>query len=110
MTTDRRRPKYSVRKALSLSFIQTFISLVFTFGGVIIVSHLLTPTEIGIYSIAAGLVALIQMLRDFGVSEFLIQEEELDEHKIRTVFTINLLIAWSLGIALFAFSGTAGRF
>ncbi|RCS30314.1 lipopolysaccharide biosynthesis protein [Rhodanobacter denitrificans] len=95
---------------MSLSFIQTFISLVFTFGGVVIVSHLLTPAEIGIYSIAAGLVALIQMLRDFGVSEFLIQEEKLDNQKIRTVFTINLLIAWSLGLALFAFSGAAGRF
>lgn len=110
MTTNGGRPRYSVRKALSLSFIQTFISLVFTFGGVIIVSHLLTPAEIGIYSIAAGLVALIQMLRDFGVSEFLIQEEDLDDQKIRTVFTINLLIAWSLGLALFAFSGAAGRF
>lgn len=110
MTTGSGKPKNSVRKALSLSFVQTFVSLVFTFGGVIIVSHLLTPTEIGIYSVAAGLVALVQMLRDFGVSEFLIQEEELDEQKIRTVFTINLVIAWSLGIALFAFSGVAGRF
>lgn len=110
MTASSGKPGTSVRRALSLSFIQTFISLVFTFGGVIIVSHLLTPTEIGIYSVAAGLVALIQMLRDFGVSEFLIQEEELDEQKIRTVFTINLAIAWSLGIALLVFSGAAGRF
>ncbi|CAM5367088.1 lipopolysaccharide biosynthesis protein [Rhodanobacter lindaniclasticus] len=110
VTASGGKPKNSVRKALSLSFIQTFVSLVFTFGGVIIVSHLLTPTEIGIYSVAAGLVALIQMLRDFGVSEFLIQEEDLDEQKIRTVFTINLAIAWSLGIALFSFSGAAGRF
>src|SRR3546814_15501767 len=34
VTTNGGRPRYSVRKALSLSFIQTFISLVFTFGGV----------------------------------------------------------------------------
>lgn len=110
MTASNSKPRKSLRKALSLSFIQTFISLIFTFGGVIIISRLLTPTEIGIYSIAAGLVALVQMLRDFGVSEFLIQEEELDEQKIRTVFTINLAIAWTLGIALIAFSGAAGRF
>jgi len=110
VTKSSGKPKYSVRWALSLSFIQTFVSLVFTFGGVIIVSHLLTPTEIGIYSVAAGLVVLIQMLRDFGVSEFLIQEEELDEQKVRTVFTINLLIAWLLAIALFGFSEAAGRF
>lgn len=110
MTTSNGKPRIGLRKALSLSFTQTFISLVFTFGGVIVVSRLLTPAEIGIYSVAAGLVALVHMLRDFGVSEFLIQEEELDELKIRTVFTINLAIAWTLGVALFVFSGAAGRF
>lgn len=110
MTTSNGKPRKSLRKALSLSFVQTFVSLIFTFGGIIIVSRLLTPREIGIYSVAAGLVALVQMLRDFGVSEFLIQEEDLDEQKIRTVFTINLAIAWTLGLALIAFSGAAGRF
>lgn len=110
MTTSNGKPGKSLRKALSLSFIQTFVSLIFTFGGIVIISRLLTPREIGIYSVAAGLVALVQMLRDFGVSEFLIQERDLDERKIRTVFTINLAIAWTLGLALILFSGAAGRF
>lgn len=110
MTTDAGKPRNSVRRALSLSFIQSLVSLVFTFGGVVIVSHLLTPAEIGIYSVAAGLVALVHMLRDFGVSEFLIQETQLDESVIRTVFTINLVIAWTLAFLLFACSGVAGTF
>lgn len=110
MTDKAHGPRNSVRRALSLSFVQTLIGLVFNFGGVIIVSHLLSPAEIGVYSVAAGMIALIQMLRDFGVSEFLVQEEKLDGHMIRTVFTINLMIAWSLGVALFAVSGVAGRF
>lgn len=104
------KPQKSIRRALSLSFAQTLVSMVVSFGAIIIVSHLLTPAEIGVFSVAAGLVALIQMLRDFGVSEFLVQEKELDEQKIRTVFTINLIIAWSLGVALFAFSGVIGNF
>lgn len=99
----------SVRKALSLSFVQTFVSLIFGFGSVIVVSHILTPAEIGVFSIAAGLVALIHMLRDFGVTEYIIQEHDLNEGKIRTVFTINLFIAWALGIILFAISGVLGR-
>jgi O-antigen/teichoic acid export membrane protein len=110
VTVNDGRPRRSLRKALSLSLIQTIVSLVFTFGSVNIVSHLLTPVEIGIYSVAAGLVALVQMLRDFGVSEFLIQEDVLDESKIRTVFTINLAIAWTLALLLIVFSGAAGRF
>lgn len=104
------KQKTSVRKALSLSFVQTIVSMVFSFGSVIIVSHILTPSEVGVFSIAAGLVALIQMLRDFGVTEFLIQEHDLDESKIRTVFTINLAIAWTLGVVLFSSSGMLGGF
>lgn len=104
------KPKNSIRRALSLSFVQSFVSLIFSFGAVIIVSHLLTPSEIGVYSVAAGLVALAHMLRSFGVSEFIVQEKQLDQSLIRTVFTINLLIAWTLGVALFAFSGVIGKF
>lgn len=110
MTVDNKKKGVGVRKALSLSFIQTLVSLVFGFGSVIIVSHILTPSEIGVFSVAAGLVALIHMLRDFGVTEFLVQEEHLDESKIRTVFTINLIIAWTLAVALFASSGVLGEF
>ncbi|HEU0196476.1 MAG TPA: oligosaccharide flippase family protein, partial [Nevskiaceae bacterium] len=97
MTQPGAKPGTGIRKALSLSFIQTFVSLVFSFGSVIIVSHILTPSEIGVFSVAAGMVALIHMLRDFGVSEYLVQEQELNESSIRTVFTINLAIAWVLG-------------
>lgn len=104
------KPKSSIRQALSLSFVQSFVSLILTFGAVIIVSHLLTPSEIGVYSVAAGLVALAHMLRSFGVSEFIVQEKQLDQPLIRTVFTINLLIAWALGIAMFACSGPIGKF
>lgn len=100
----------SIRGALSLSFVQTFVGAVLSFGSVVIISRLLTPAEVGVFSIAAGLVALIHMLRDFGASEFLIQERVLDEAMIRTVFTINLLIAWVLGALVLVFSGPLGSF
>lgn len=110
MIDGQRKPKNSVRRALSLSFVQTAISLVFSFGAIIIVSHLLTPAEIGVYSIAAGIMALVHMLRDFGVGEYLVQRTVLDERTIRTVFTINIAIAWTLAIVVFSMSGFAGRF
>jgi O-antigen/teichoic acid export membrane protein len=102
--------KRGVRKALSLSFIQTFISLVFSIASVTIVSRLLTPAQIGVFSVAVGLVALVHMLRDFGVSEFVIQENIIDEDMIRTAFTVNLVIAWCLAVILFVCSGAIGRF
>lgn len=110
MPVGQHTPNRSIRRALSLSFLQRVVALVFGFGSVIVLSRLLTPAEIGVFSVAAGLLALIQMLRDFGVSEFLVQEEHLDQDTIRTVFTVNLVIAWCLGGALLASSGALGRF
>ncbi len=100
----------SVRRALSLSFVQQLVALVFSFGGITIISRLLTPSEVGVFSIAAGMVALIHMLRDFGVSEFVVQEPVLDRALVRTAFTVNLIIAWCLGAGIFMASGAIGRF
>lgn len=107
--SDTKSPN-TVRRALSLSFLQTFTSGAATFTAIVIVSHILTPAEIGIFSVAAGVVALIHMLRDFGLSEFLVQEEQLDERKVRTVFTVNLIVAWLLAAAIVLSSGPLGRF
>lgn len=103
-------PKIGVRKALTLSLAQTWISLGLSIATVVIVSRLLTPAEVGVFSVAVGLIALVQMLRDFGVSEFLVQETELTDAKIRTAFTVSLVIAWSLAALLFGCSGLVGDF
>jgi O-antigen/teichoic acid export membrane protein len=66
-----------------------------------ILSRLLTPAQIGVYSVAVATTTVIQMLRDFGVSEYLVQEKELNDAVARSAFTVNLLIAWSLAIIVF---------
>ena len=75
-----------------------------------ILSRLLTPAEIGVFSVAVGLLALVNMLRDFGVSEFLVQEPELNTALVRTVFTVNFAIAWGLGCLLLVGSNAIGVF
>lgn len=101
---------YSVRRALVLSFARKYTSLVFNVGTVVIVSRLLTPKEIGVFSVAVGLTALAQMLRTFGVSEYLVQTKTLTEGMIRTSFTVNLILAWVLAVGLFATSWLLGSF
>ena len=110
MPNKQQKQRSSVRRSLSLSFIQQLVALVFSFGSVTIISRLLTPAEVGVFSIAAGFVALIHMLRDFGVSEFVVQAPVLDEPLVRTAFTMNLVIAWFLGGVIIAASGAIGTF
>jgi O-antigen/teichoic acid export membrane protein len=102
--------KLGIRKALTLSFAQTGVSLILSVATIVILSRLLTPTEVGVYSVAVGFVALVHMLRDFGVSEFVVQDLTLDNDVIRTAFTINLIIAWCLAAILLASSELIGHF
>jgi len=68
-----------------------------------ILARLLTPTEIGVYSVTLAVTGIAQMLREFGVGSFLIQEKELTKDKIRTALSITMLTSWTAG-ALFYFS------
>lgn len=100
----------TVRKALSLSFTRTGISFVFNVATVTIVSRLLTPAEVGVFTVAIALVALVHMLRDFGVTEFIVQEKNLSDDLVRTAFTVNVIIAWVLAAGIFGFSTLIGQF
>lgn len=102
--------KQSIRRSLVLSFAQKYTSLAFNIATVVIVSRLLNPKEIGVFSVAVGLTALAQMMRTFGVSEYLVQEKTLSEGMIRTSFTVNLILAWILALVLFATSWSVGSF
>ncbi len=100
----------SVRKSLVWSFAQRYTSLPLNILTVTILSRLLTPEEIGVFSVAAGLAALVIVLRSFGVSDFLVQARALDDGMIRTSFTVNLLTAWALALLLFSSSWLVGGF
>jgi O-antigen/teichoic acid export membrane protein len=102
--------KMSVRKSLVFSFAQKYTTFAFSFAAIMIVSRLLTPEEVGVFSVATGLTILANTLRTFGVSDFLVQEERLTESMIRTSFTVNLIIAWALAAILYATSWQVAAF
>lgn len=103
-------PRTSIRRALSLSFTRSCVAFGLNIATVMIVSRLLTPTEIGVFSVTAALVTLAQMLRAFGTGELIIQEKNLTRAVVRTAFTVNLIIACALAAALFGFSDLIGQF
>lgn len=85
-----------LRRALLFSFAGKYLTMLIDFASVMIVSRLLSPAEIGVYSLAAASVVIGQMLRDFGLSLYIIQEKDLSTEKIQTCFTISLLLCWTI--------------
>ena len=91
----------SPRRALVWSFAERYAGLVISIASAMVLSRLLTPSQVGIYSLCAAFTAVAGILRDFGVSEYLIQEKELTRDKIRAAYGIAFLIAWAIGAAVF---------
>jgi O-antigen/teichoic acid export membrane protein len=100
----------STRHALLWSFAERYASLVITIGSTMLLSRLLTPTQVGIYSLCAAITTVAGILRDFGVSEYLIQEKDLHRDKIRAAFGVALIIAWSIALLIFCIREPAARF
>jgi len=92
----------SVRSALLWSFAERYSSLVVTLASTMILARLLTPAQVGVFSLCASVTAVAGILRDFGVSEYLNQEQELTRDKLRAAFGVAIAIAWSIGLLIVA--------
>lgn len=73
-------------------------------------ARLLTPADIGIYTVAAVFVGLGHLLREFGINEYVVQEKDLTPDRIRAAFTLNLLFGWSLALILYFARTPIGNF
>lgn len=86
----------SVRRALALSLLERYLTILLALAGNIILARMLTPEQIGIYSVSLAVIGIAQVLRDFGIGNFLIQAKNLTLDHIRTAYGISLIIGGSL--------------
>ncbi len=73
----------SVRRALAIAMAENQLTFALQFATAVIVARLLTPSEIGVYSIAVITLSAAHVIRDFGVVAYLVKEAELSVEKIR---------------------------
>ncbi len=82
--------------------LQTVIQFAIDFSASLIVARLLSPHEIGSFSIALGAVVIAQTLRSAGVNMFLIAAPELDEGKVRTALGLAMVSSFAFAVVIFA--------
>nr|WP_067297827.1 oligosaccharide flippase family protein [Marinobacterium profundum] len=78
-----------------------YLSMLIQLASVMAVSRLLTPEEIGIYSITASIFGLALLIRDFGIGSYLIQEKNVDGELAASAFSMSLLLCWPLALVAF---------
>ncbi len=90
----------TVRRSLGISAFTQFSSFGIQFASVIVVSRLLTPEEVGVFSVAVATLGFAHIFREFGVANYLIQVPEISKERFRAAFSVTLLISWIIAILL----------
>ncbi len=99
-----------VRRALGVTGISQAVTFVLSFASVVIVSRLLKPEEIGIYSVAVSVLGLAHVFREFGVGQYLVQARSVGEQQFRAAFSVAILSSWLIALALFLLRGPMSAF
>ncbi len=100
----------SIRTALAYSFSTRYFAMGIQLLATVVLARLLTPGEIGIYSVGAAVIMIAHTLRDFGTSTYVIQEQNLTQARLGTAFAVTILVAWVLAMALWFASGPIAVF
>ena len=85
----------------SLTFLQFVVSLV--------LARILSPAEIGIYSMTIVFVNFAHVFRDFGVSTYLQREPDLTPDKIRSAIGVLYATSWLIATMLLLASSWLGH-
>lgn len=100
----------NIRRSLIFSFAEKYCAVAIGLAATMYLSRVLTPRDIGIISIALAIVGFTHILRDFGVSNYIIQEKNLDHTHLGATFGITLLTSWLMGGVVFLAGGPASIF
>jgi len=100
----------SVRRALAIAVVENQLTFALQFATAVIVARLLTPSEIGVYSIAVITLSAAHVIRDFGVVAYLVKEAELSAEKIRAASGLSFVVSWALAALICLASFPLARF
>jgi O-antigen/teichoic acid export membrane protein len=70
---------------------------------------MLSPAEIGVYSMTVVFVGIAHIFRDFGVATYIQREPDLTPEKMRSAIGVMFVTSWTISAILFALSQPLGQ-
>ena len=98
------------RYALVHSFIGKYTILAFQFILSLIIARLLAPDEFGLYAVALVFANLAELLRNFGVTNYIVKEKELTIEKLESSLTILILTVLFTSLLQFSIAEVIGKY
>lgn len=94
----------SFRRAFFINFMSSSGSTIVQFIVSMLLARMLTPAQIGVYSITIVFVNIAHVFRDFGVASYLQREPDLTPEKIRSATGVLYGSTWLIAALLFVAS------
>lgn len=92
----------TVRRSLGFAFVERYLLIGLQLLSFTMLARLLTPPQIGLYAVSMALISVAQVVRDFGLANYLIQHKELGREDIGSALGVALLLGGSLFIGIHA--------
>lgn len=87
-----------------VSVITKPLTIVMSFLGMVAITRLLSPDEIGVQVLAASVVLVVAELKNMGVGSLIIREKKLSQATIHKAFTVLVITSSSIAITLILMS------
>ncbi len=100
----------STRKAFAFSFVDRYAGLLIHMVSAMVIARLLTPNEIGVYSLTMVLIGFIATFRDLGAGQYLVQKKDLTTDNVRATWAVQLGLGFLFASIIAGASITVSRF
>ena len=91
-----------LKRALAFSYFEKLWGYGISLVASIAIARMLTPAEIGTFSVAAVVVGLAGTIRDVGAGTYVVQSREITTAKLRATLGVALLINSAIGLVVVA--------
>ncbi|WP_338088529.1 lipopolysaccharide biosynthesis protein [Niveibacterium umoris] len=99
-----------MRGAFLIAFASSNAVMAINFLGSMWLSRILTPAQIGVFSVAYVITGLLRTLREMGLGTYIVQEPELTDARMRTAFGVSLIVSAAGGLVVLALAIPAAQF
>ncbi len=99
----------SIRRSLFINFFASTGDTMVQFAVSLFLARLLSPSDIGVYSMTIVFVNIAHIFQGFGVGSYLQREKDLTPEKLRAATGVLFTTSWLIAAAMYAGSDWFGR-
>jgi O-antigen/teichoic acid export membrane protein len=93
-----------LRSSIFWSYFGQAVSLLASLASSVVLAHILTPHELGVFAIAFAVSAFLQALGPLGIAAYVIREKSLTDEVVASASTVNGIASVLFAVCLFILS------